>query len=79
MHKNLQISVIAAIAAGVLLFTASTFASAAFASVHQSNKISIKQKIEQEIKSKDCVVCGNGNGQEAANSASVTAVQSNSN
>jgi hypothetical protein len=59
MHKNLQLSVIAAVGAGVLLFSASTFASAAFAS--QSNSITITQKIEQQITSKNCVVCGNGN------------------
>jgi len=76
MHKNLQLSVIVAVAAGVLLL-ASTFASAAFAG-DQINKITIKQKIEQEVKSKNCVVCGNGNDQEAINSATVVAAQSNS-
>lgn len=76
MHKNLQLSVIAAVAAGVLLL-ASTFASAAFAG-DQTNKITIKQKIEQEIKSKNCVVCGNGNTQLAENDAEVNAVQVNS-
>jgi len=84
MHKNLQISVIAAIATGVLLLSAATFAPAAFAHHHkyikQSNSIDVDQSIKQSIKNDNdnCVVCGNGNSQSASQSSSVNAVQVNS-
>jgi len=88
MHKSLHISVIAAIAIGVLLASASTLAPAALAyhhhhhhhhDVRQSNSIDVDQQNNQKVQCDVSVGSCNGNTQQAVNSANINAAQINVN